>query len=147
MPKIVRILIGLFALVGIAYAAMLAIFLTSGIHHAACVVYPVMELSSPDSAWRATVENSVCGERGLQTTVLLSGDRKTLADGASSSVFIAPSARAVEAGIYAPLQLRLAWLDDAHLQIRYPRGTPVDSRVERIGDVRISYVETDSFAP
>lgn len=145
MPKIVRILIGSFALVGIAYAAFVALFLTADLHHTVCIVYPVMEVSSPDSAYRATVENSNCDASGLRTKVWLSGDRKALTG--DTSVFIAPSSRAVEAGTYAPLQLRLAWLDGDHLQIRYPRGTKVDSRVERIDGIRISYVETDSFAP
>lgn len=146
VPKIVRMLIGIFALVGIAYAAFVASFLTGNIQHTLCIVYPVMEVSSPDSAYRATVENSNCDPSGLRTTVSLSGDRKSLTDG-TSSVFIAPSARAVEAGTYAPLQLRLTWLDGDHLQIRYPRGTKVDSRVEHIDGIRISYVETESFAP
>jgi hypothetical protein len=147
VPKIVRILIGIFALVGIAYAAFVAFFLTANIHHTVCIVYPVMEVSSPDSAYRATVENSTCDQSGLQTKVWLSGDRKSLAGGASSSVFVAPSARAVGAGTYAPLQLRLTWLDGDHLQIRYPLGTKVDSRVEHVDGIRISFVETDSFAP
>ncbi|HEU4665993.1 MAG TPA: hypothetical protein VFS55_18330 [Dokdonella sp.] len=53
----------------------------------------------------------------------------------------------MKAGSYAPLQLRLTWLDDTHLEIRFPRGVKNDMREGRAGDVRINYIEVEGLPP
>ena len=134
MSKAIRVLIGAFAIVGVAYAAMLLLLVVSPHMESHCRAYPVMEVPSPTAAYLATVENNTCTpSHELQTTVYVSGG-----SGPQSSVFIAPAAIR-DAGTYSPLPLKLTWLGDAQLQVAYPRSVQAQSRVESVGYVNVVY--------
>jgi len=148
MSAIARVLVGAFALVGVAYVALMLFFFSGGTaQNPVCLTYPVMEVASPDGAYRATVENSSCKGGELWTSVDLLQVTSAGVGKEFERIFESPSASRSDAGSYSPLQLRLTWLSATELQIRYPRGTKVSSRTEIAGGVRVAYVETDAFAP
>jgi len=146
MPTYARIVVGIFAVFGFAYSAMLAVaFVVHPSTATFCLSYDVMELPSPTRAYQATITNSSCSplhEHELQTSVFVSGNGGQ----SSASVFMAPSAMA-EAGSYSPMPLRLTWLSDAELEVAYPRGVKMQSRVDRVGDVRLAYKEFAASKP
>ena len=146
MSKYGRVVIGIFAVFGFAYSVMLAAAFF--VHPGAatfCLSYDVMEVPSPTRAYQATIKNSSCSaphEHELQTAVFVSAN----GDQSSQSVFIAPSAMA-EAGSYSPMPLRVTWLGDAELEVAYPRGVKMQSRVDRVGNVKLVYKEFAASKP
>lgn len=146
MPIVAKVVVGLLAAFGALQLAGLLFLMAGGAtgYVAPCSVYPVMDVPSPGGGARATVENRRCGDRDRRTDVSVSANG--LASDWSQTVFSAPSAIA-NAGSYAPLQLRLTWLDDTHLEIRYPRGVKNDMREGRVGDVHINYTEVEGPLP
>jgi hypothetical protein len=146
MRTFAKVAIGILAAFGLLQVAGLLLVATQGAtgRGPACTVYPVMDIPSPAGSARATVENRRCGERELQTDVSVSA--KGRAAGWSQTVFSAHAAN-VRAGSYSPLQLRVTWLDESHLEIRYPRGVKPDTRERSAGVVHIDYIEAEVFPP
>lgn len=142
MSRAARAVVGAFAVLGAAYVAMLAVAFVGTPGGKRCLSYHVMEVPSPTSAYAATVENNSCMQSGeLQTVVYLSSNVGTLRT-TSSPVFAAPSALR-NAGTYSPMPLRLTWSGDAELHIGFPRGAKVQSRQDRVGEIRIVFSEFD----
>ena len=143
MSKLLRVLVGIFAAIGFAQVAMLALFFVSTHSESGCVGgAPLMEVPSPTKAYMATVEVDNCTPaHQLRTTVFLSsGQLKT-------SAFIAGSSALQNAGTFSPLPLRVTWLGETQLEIAYPRGTDVQSRPDLIEGVNVSYKEFTLYAP
>lgn len=134
MSRIIRAVVLAFAVIGVAYVAMLVVAFVGTPGARTCFSYHVMEVPSPTRAFRATVQNDTCSGSGeLQTVVYVSG-----ADGNSTFVFAAPAAMR-EAGVYSPMPLRLHWLGDAELQVEYPRGVSAASMTEKAQGVKVVY--------
>lgn len=146
MRTFAKVAVGLLAAFGALQLAGLLFLVAGGAtgRVAQCTVYPVMDVPSTGGGARATVENRRCDEREQQTDASVSANG--LASGWSQTVFSARSA-IVKTGSYAPLQLSLTWLDDTHLEIRYPRGVKNDMREGRAGDVHINYIEVEGAPP
>jgi hypothetical protein len=143
MSRITRAVVGAFAVLGAAYVAMLVIAFVGVPGGTRCFSYHVMDVSSPTSAHVATVENNSCTpSHELQTVVYLSSDKGAL-HASSAYVFSAPSA-VRDGGTYSPMPLQLTWHGDSELQIAFPRGTQVQSRVESIDNVKVMYKALES---
>jgi len=145
MPAFAKVAIGILAAFGAMQLAGLLLLLTrSAGPGTVCMVYPVMDVPSASGDARATVENHQCGDGELRTDISVSA--KGLAAGGSQTVFSARSAL-VRAGSYSPLQLRVTWLDESHLEIRDPRGVNPDTRESRVGVVHVNYIEAEGSPP
>ena len=141
MNKVVRIVVGIFAAIGAMYVAMM-LWLTFGMQFgSSCYASDLMQVPSPTKAYVAELKTDTCSSsHELRTIVWLS------AYGTSTSVFIAPSA-VQNAGTYSPLPLHITWLNDAELEIAYPRGTPLQSSPDLIQGVKVVYKEFTPYAP
>ena len=146
MPTFAKVAIGILAAFGAMQLAGLLLLVTRGAAGpgTVCMAYPVMDVPSAAGSARATVENRQCGEGELRTDISVSAEG--LAGGGSQTVFSARSAL-VRAGSYSPLQLRVTWLDEAHLEIRFPRGVKPDSRESSVGAGRVNYIEAEGAPP
>ena len=143
MSKLLRILVGIFAAIGLAYAAMLAVLFVGTHSESVCVGgAPLMEVPSPTKAYMATVEIDNCTPtHQLRTTVFLSGNQFKI------SAFIAGSSALQNAGTFSPMPLRITWLGDTQLEIAYPRGIELQSRPDLIEGVSVTYKEFTPYAP
>lgn len=146
MSRITRAIIGAFAVLGVAYVAMLLIAFVGVPEGSRCFSYHVMEVPSPTLAHVATVENNSCIQsHELQTVVYLSSAQGALST-SSAYIFAAPSAIR-SGGAYTPMPLQLTWHSDSELQIAFPHGTQVQSRMESINNVKVVYKELESRQP
>lgn len=139
VSRIIRAVVLAFAVIGVAYVAMIIVVTNGFPGMKSCFSYHIMDVPSPTKAFLATVQNDTCSKTGeLQTVVHVSGT-----SGDSRSAFVAPSAMQ-EAGVYSPMPLRLVWLGDAELRIEYPSGVQADSMVETVNGVKVVYRQFDS---
>ena len=137
--KIVLLVVGIFAVLGALYVAMLSVAFIGIPPGARCISYPVMVVPSPNSTGLATVENDSCSpSHELRTVIYVSG--QGFPAGTSEIVFAAPSTIR-DAGAYSPLSLKLTWLDDSQLEVAYSRGTQLQSRAEVAGNVKLAFRE------
>jgi hypothetical protein len=125
--KALRIAVGLFAAIGIAYvvfAALLAFdVIGTRCHGAIAMVVP-----SPSNAMFARVETQSCDDGPIETIVSLSTDRGNHVGTRSVSFFRAASyAQEAHRGAYAPVPVRIVWLSETELELAYPHG--LDARM------------------
>jgi len=141
MNRLIQIVVGIFAVIGLAYVAMLVWVGISMHSSSSCFGGHVLEVPSPTKAYLATVDTDNCSPSHEQnTTVFLSAGNESV------SVFIAPSA-IKDAGSFSTIPLRLTWLADTQLEIAYPRGVQVQSRPEPTLGVNIVYATYTPYAP
>jgi hypothetical protein len=134
-PSWVRLLIGVFALIGLAYTALIA-FVTFG---NVCTVEESAIVPSPSDALVARVVVRSCGKQAPKTEVDLSrnvGTRGTISD-----VVLSANGQLVEGGRYARIPIHVVWRGEGELEISYPSGLASTSRHDTVDGVKISYKE------
>ena len=146
MPKWLQAVMGVFAVVGVAFVAMLLKSSFSAFERS-CDTFAVMVVPSPSGKLFAQMENEICdGRTQLESAVWISTDASPRVGSRQWSVFRAPSAQR-RGNDYTPLQLRLTWLSDSELQISFPPGTQTQSGESSHNGVKVSYKEFIDRAP
>ena len=143
MQKVIKVIVVLFALLGLVYAAMLAIFLSGQSRGSSCLTYPVLDVPSPDSNHRATVENKSCGSSELRTEVQLRGNKERVEGGSGVVLFHGPTTTRADTGSYSLLSLRLLWLSDSHLEVALPRSAKFRRDTDSFDGVTVTYKELE----
>lgn len=134
-PIWVRVLIGLFALIGSAYTALI-LFVTFG---NACTVEESAIVPAPSDALVARVVVRTCGKQAPKTEVELS--RNVGTRGSISDVVLSANGQLVEDGRYARIPIHVVWRREDELEISYPSGLASTSRQDTVDGVKISYKE------
>jgi hypothetical protein len=108
-----------------------------------CTVYPVMTVPSPGGTWRAEQVQETCNDDDLlKTVVWVATDKSVNLGGKKWSAFRALSSQAVSTpGVYEPVRLQLVWLNEAELQISFPRGIELQHGERTEDGLRIRYQE------
>jgi len=108
MPKWLQAVMGVFAVVGVAFVAMLLKSSFSAFEKS-CDTFAVMVVPAPSGKLFAQMENEICdGRTQLESVVWISTDASPRVGSRQWSVFRAPSAQR-RGNDYTPLQLRLTW--------------------------------------
>ena len=146
MPKLAKVAIAIFAAIGVAYVAM-ASLVSFGIIGTRCHGAIAMVVPSPTQSLFARVETQTCDQGPLETVVSLSSDRGNQMGTRSWSFFPASTAQRSAAGDFSPVPVRLNWLSDRELEVRYPKGIEVDATEGTYNGVKVTFRELESRGP
>jgi hypothetical protein len=137
----IKVVIGVFAVIGVAYVAM-AVLASLGLLGTRCRGTIAMVIPSPSRSMFARVESETCGDGPPETIVALSADPDNHV-GTRSWQFFRASAPGNSSGQYAPVQVHLAWSSERDLVVSYPKGTRANASAGTYAGVNVTFREVD----
>lgn len=130
-PLWTRVLVGVLAVIGLFYIAMLVMISTVGCRSTNTAILP-----SPSGAFVAYIKEEACRGRPPRTGVWIGR-----ADSRSyESVFLADEKPEGD-GRFARIPVRIAWSDADELQVYYPWALSFESRVADAEGAKLAYHE------
>ena len=125
MKRLWKVLVGIFAMIGLWYVGVVTLFSTGQLGEVECEVFPVLVLKSPDGKYVAEQEQVKCSPEYDLKTIVLVGETefksRTVAFDAKSVVN-----ESIGEGTIT-VELKIRWVDTDTLEIVRPANVSIEN--------------------